>query len=89
MQIASEMRTIEDYNKSVILCQTFVTLVYVVIGSVVYHFTGQYIASPALGSAGPLLKRASPLPLTKESVSVSLTARSVMVLPSLVYSSAA
>lgn len=26
-------------------------------GSVVYHYCGQYVSSPALGSAGPLLKK--------------------------------
>lgn len=46
-----------DYTKSVITCQSFVTAVYLIIGCVVYHFTGQYIASPALGSAGILMKK--------------------------------
>lgn len=36
---------------------TFLTTVYLVIGSVVYHFCGSYIANPALGSAGILMKR--------------------------------
>lgn len=30
---------------------------YVVIGTVVYYYCGSFVASPALGSAGPLLKR--------------------------------
>ena len=33
------------------------TPVYIAIGVVVYYFCGSYVASPALGSAGPLLKR--------------------------------
>ncbi|ORX33435.1 transmembrane amino acid transporter protein-domain-containing protein [Kockovaella imperatae] len=59
MPIVSEMKLTKptDYSKSVILCQTFVTVVYCVIGGVTYHYTGKYIASPALGSAGPLLKK--------------------------------
>lgn len=32
-------------------------VVYVVIGVVVYYYCGSYVASPALGSAGKLLKR--------------------------------
>lgn len=48
---------VPDYTKSVITCQSFVTAVYLIIGCVVYHFTGQYIASPALGSAGILMKK--------------------------------
>lgn len=27
------------------------------VGTVVYYYCGQYVSSPALGSAGPLLKR--------------------------------
>lgn len=66
------MRRPEDYKKSLISCQVIVTTVYLVslvlefasfltctklVGCVVYHFVGIYIASPALGSAGPLMKR--------------------------------
>jgi hypothetical protein len=55
--IVGEMRNVKDYTKSVLVCQSVVTTVYLVIGSVVYHYTGQYIASPALGSAGILMKK--------------------------------
>jgi hypothetical protein len=74
------MRNPKDYPKALAMCQTFVTLSYLVsrfcglhrlgwslltfilpatqvIGGVVYHYCGQYVASPALGSAGPLLKK--------------------------------
>lgn len=30
---------------------------YLLVGIVVYYFCGSYVASPALGSAGPLLKK--------------------------------
>lgn len=40
-------------------CQTFVTSFYLTVGVVVYYYAGQYVASPALGTAGPLLKRIS------------------------------
>ncbi|GFZ50956.1 hypothetical protein JCM24511_08714 [Saitozyma sp. JCM 24511] len=55
--IVGEMKNQRDYTKSVITCQAFVTAVYLIIGCTVYHFVGQYITSPALGSAGPLLKK--------------------------------
>ena len=32
-------------------------MIYLVLGCTIYHFVGQYIASPALGSAGDLMKR--------------------------------
>jgi hypothetical protein len=40
-----------------VICQTVVTVTYITIGVVVYYFCGSYVASPALGSAGPLLKK--------------------------------
>ncbi|KAJ5454757.1 transmembrane amino acid transporter protein-domain-containing protein [Penicillium daleae] len=40
------------------LC-TVVTSVYLAIGFVVYYYCGSYVASPALGSAGPTMKKIS------------------------------
>ncbi|BGP40954.1 hypothetical protein JCM10450v2_004959 [Rhodotorula kratochvilovae] len=57
LPIASEMRNPRDYPKAVALCQSFVTLFYIVVGVVVYMYAGQYVASPALGTAGVLIKR--------------------------------
>ncbi|QPC70731.1 hypothetical protein HYE68_001483 [Fusarium pseudograminearum] len=57
--IAAEMREPKHYKKSLILCQTVVTVVYVVVGIVVYYYCGTYVASPALGSAGKTIKRIS------------------------------
>lgn len=56
-QIASEMRVPEKYTRSLLLCQSVVGVTYIVIGVVVYYFCGSYVSSPALGSAGPLLKK--------------------------------
>ena len=56
-QIASEMRVPEQYTKSLLLCQSVVGVTYIVIGVVVYIYCGSYVASPALGSAGVLLKK--------------------------------
>lgn len=53
----SEMRNPRDFNKSLIACQSTVVGIYLLIAIVVYYFCGSYVASPALGSAGPLIKK--------------------------------
>ncbi|GMK59638.1 hypothetical protein CspeluHIS016_0802440 [Cutaneotrichosporon spelunceum] len=55
--IVSEMKNPRVYARSMVSSVFFLTAVYLIIGSVVYSFAGQYVASPALGTAGPLLKR--------------------------------
>lgn len=55
--IISEMRDPRTYTKSMVLCQGTVTAVYTAIGIVVYYYCGSFVASPALGSAGTLMKR--------------------------------
>jgi hypothetical protein len=55
--VISEMRNPKDYNKAMYTCQSTITAIYILVGIVVYYFCGSYVASPALGSAGPLLKR--------------------------------
>lgn len=55
--IISEMREPKDYNKAMFTCQGVMTATYLLVGIVVYYYCGSFVASPALGSAGPLLKR--------------------------------
>ncbi|PLB38190.1 transmembrane amino acid transporter protein-domain-containing protein [Aspergillus candidus] len=55
--IAAEMRDPSQYNRPLLLCQGGVTAVYLVVGIVMYYYCGSYVASPALGSAGPLIKK--------------------------------
>lgn len=55
--IHSEMRDQKKYTKSLLMGQGFVVLNYIVIGSMVYGKVGRYVTSPALGSAGPLMKK--------------------------------
>lgn len=55
--IAAEMRDPRHYSRSLMICQTVVTVTYISIGCVVYYFCGSYVASPALGSAGASMKR--------------------------------
>lgn len=53
------MRDPRQYTRSLLVCQSVVTGVYLAIGCVVYYYCGSYVASPALGSAGPTLKKIS------------------------------
>jgi amino acid permease len=55
--IAAEMRDPRYFTKSVIIAQIGSTLMYITIGVVLYYYCGSYVASPALGSAGPLIKK--------------------------------
>jgi amino acid transporter len=55
--VVGEMRQPRDYNKALYTCQTVVTATYLTIGIVVYYYCGQYLANPALGSAGVLIKK--------------------------------
>ncbi|KAH6688454.1 transmembrane amino acid transporter protein-domain-containing protein [Plectosphaerella plurivora] len=57
--IASEMRDPRMYTRSLMICQIGITVVYIIIGCVVYYFCGSYVASPALGSAGVVMKKVS------------------------------
>ena len=51
------MREPKHYTRSLITCQSIVTITYITIGIVVYYYCGSYVASPALGSAGALMKK--------------------------------
>lgn len=55
--VISEMRDPSKYRRAMYASMGLTTVVYLVLGSVVYHFCGQYVSSPALGSAGVLMKK--------------------------------
>lgn len=55
--IISEMRDPTKYSRSLYICQGTLTAIYITVGCVLYYYCGSYVASPALGSAGPLVKR--------------------------------
>ncbi|OCF62257.1 hypothetical protein L486_01925 [Kwoniella mangroviensis CBS 10435] len=55
--IAAEMRDPRLFNRAMFISNAIITSIYVAIGTVVYYYCGQYVASPALGSAGALMKR--------------------------------
>lgn len=65
--VIAEMRRPQDYRKAVIPVGFIVGAIYLAVALVVYYYCGQWIATPSLGSAGPLIKkvrqyRASGLP---------------------------
>ncbi|QRD89276.1 putative amino acid transporter [Aspergillus flavus] len=55
--IAAEMRQPLLYTRALAACQTTVTMVYVIVGTIIYYYCGSYVASPALGSAGVTIKK--------------------------------
>lgn len=54
--VISEMRNPKDYNKAVHLCMGIVNASYLAFSVVMYRWCGQWVASPALGSAGQTVK---------------------------------
>ncbi|ETS77270.1 hypothetical protein PFICI_11144 [Pestalotiopsis fici W106-1] len=55
---SSEMRDPKRYfNRAVYIALTITTLSYFILPLIVYKYCGQYVASPALASAGPLIKK--------------------------------
>ncbi|KAL1408564.1 hypothetical protein Q8F55_005377 [Vanrija albida] len=57
--VISEMKKPQDYNKSLFVCQFLTTGIFTSVGLVVYFKCGQYLSTPALGSAGVLIKKVS------------------------------
>lgn len=47
------------YPRALAICQTVVTVVFLIVSIVVYYFCGSYVTSPALGSAGKTIKKVS------------------------------
>lgn len=55
--LAAEMRDPRYFTRALVVSQIGSTLLYLVVGVVVYYYCGTMVASPALGSAGTLIKR--------------------------------
>lgn len=55
--IISEMRRPQDFTKVTIYVASIVTVIYLTISMTMYSYTGQWVASPSLGSGGPLVKK--------------------------------
>lgn len=57
LPIIAEMKRPQDYRKAVLPVGVIVGSVYLSLSMVVYYYCGQWIATPSLGSAGPLVKK--------------------------------
>ncbi|KAI1341320.1 transmembrane amino acid transporter protein-domain-containing protein [Xylariaceae sp. FL0016] len=57
--VISEMRRPRDYRKAVYVCMGLVLACYLAFTLVVYRWCGNWVANPALGSAGNALKKVS------------------------------
>ncbi|KAM0716181.1 hypothetical protein Q7P37_008695 [Cladosporium fusiforme] len=55
--VVSEMRDPRQYTTALLICQAIITITYIVVGVVMYYYCGTHVASPALGSAGVLIKK--------------------------------
>ncbi|KAL4911713.1 transmembrane amino acid transporter protein-domain-containing protein [Aspergillus aurantiobrunneus] len=57
--VSAEMKRPELSTRALICGQSFIVMTGTIIASIVYGKVGQFLASPALGSAGPLIKKIS------------------------------
>lgn len=55
--LLAEMEKPEDFPKAVVMLQGFEVSLYVTAAVVIYYYVGNGVASPAFGSAGPVLKK--------------------------------
>lgn len=55
--VIAEMRDPHHYPRALAICQITVTSIYIIVATIVCYFCGSYVASPALGSAGVLIKK--------------------------------
>lgn len=55
--LIAEMEQPKDFKKSLFMLQTFEISLYVTAACVIYYYVGKDVQSPALSSAGPLLKK--------------------------------
>lgn len=59
LPILAEMRRPKDYPKAVLVAGVLVGALYLSLSLVIYRYCGQWLSSPAFGSAGPLFKKIS------------------------------
>lgn len=53
----SELKDPKEYPKALYLLQSIDTSLYVVVSVVIYYYAGDDVASPALGSASPIIRK--------------------------------
>ncbi|OQE39985.1 hypothetical protein PENCOP_c006G05007 [Penicillium coprophilum] len=57
--VVAEMKQPELFTRSLVYGQSFIVMTNIAISSIMYGKVGQYLANPALGSAGSLIKKIS------------------------------
>ncbi|KNG84342.1 hypothetical protein ANOM_009503 [Aspergillus nomiae NRRL 13137] len=57
--VSAEMKRPELFTRSLLCGQSFIVITNIAVSSIIYGKIGQYLASPALGSAGTLIKKIS------------------------------
>ncbi|GMF86269.1 unnamed protein product [Aspergillus oryzae] len=55
--LIAEMENPKDFNKSLLMLQSFEICLYLTAAVVIYYYVGTDVASPALTSAGPVMKK--------------------------------
>lgn len=55
--LIAEMERPQDFPKALCMLQIFEIALYVAAAIVIYYYVGDDVASPALGSAGPIMKK--------------------------------
>lgn len=55
--LIAEMEKPQDFPKALCMLQIFEICLYVLAAVVIYYYVGNDVASPALGSAGPIMKK--------------------------------
>ncbi|KAF2117741.1 transmembrane amino acid transporter protein-domain-containing protein [Lophiotrema nucula] len=53
----AEMKNPRDFPKALLFMQIMAVSFYMLIAAVIYYYAGPYVASPALGSAGPIVRK--------------------------------
>lgn len=55
--LIAEMKEPRDFTKALCMLQVFEIVLYTIAAVVIYYYAGESVQSPALGSAGPVLKK--------------------------------
>ena len=74
----AELKDPRDFTKALILLQSIDISLYIVSAVVIYRYAGPDVASPALGSSGPLLSKIAygiALPTVSSSPAAATNAR--------------
>jgi len=54
---AAELKNPRDFTKSLAMMQILAITFYLILSSIIYYYAGPHVASPALGSASPVVRK--------------------------------